>query len=248
VPTKSPALPADANPFATCWTRPGAIEYLFPEGQSAANLVERLEGQNWQGQIVGPHGSGKTTLLDSLLSLLKADKRDRSHFTLHQRPPSECASIRQRKQTDESPKIRPVPFICRNVIHVRLAGGERRLPIAAGSWREWNDRTLLVVDGFEQLRRWTRARVKRACRARNCGLLVTAHCDVGMPELYRTEVSLELACRVVAALPPEAGRVISNRDVAECLARHPGNMREVLFALYDLYERRRRAPDATANR
>ena len=199
-PSSCAALAADANPFATRWTRPGAIEFLFPPGQSASALVDRFERQSWQGQIVGSHGSGKTTLLFSLLPLWKER---------------------------------------RNVNHVRIAGGERRLPIAAGAWREWDERTLLVVDGFEQLRPWTRARVNRACRARQCGLLVTAHGDMGLPDLYRTDVPLELACRVVAALPPEASRVVSKHDVTACLARHPGNLREVLFALYDLFEQRR---------
>ncbi len=199
-------LPADANPFATRWTRPGAIDYLFPPGQSAAALVDRLERQNWQGQIVGPHGSGKTTLLLTLLPLLAAR---------------------------------------RNVIHVRLAGGQRRLSFSPDSWRDGDNCKQLVVDGFEQLRPWTRARLKHTYRGRMSGLLVTAHRDLGLPELYSTDVPLEMACRVVAALPPEANRVISERDVAECLTRHAGNMREVLFALYDVFEQRRNTSDGS---
>jgi energy-coupling factor transporter ATP-binding protein EcfA2 len=54
------------NPFATCWTRPGALPFRFADGQDAQTLVARLADQNWWGAIVGPHGSGKSTLLEAL--------------------------------------------------------------------------------------------------------------------------------------------------------------------------------------
>lgn len=55
-----------ANPFATCWTRPGAIPFRFSDEQSAAQLVCKLGTHSWRGAIIGPHGSGKSTLLRSL--------------------------------------------------------------------------------------------------------------------------------------------------------------------------------------
>jgi hypothetical protein len=55
-----------SNPFATCWTRPGALSFRFADGENAQQLVERLSGQGWWGEIVGPHGSGKSTLLAAL--------------------------------------------------------------------------------------------------------------------------------------------------------------------------------------
>jgi hypothetical protein len=63
----SPSPPSrNSNPFATCWTRPGALPFHFPDGSSAAQLVERLAANGWRGEIVGPHGSGKSTLLEAL--------------------------------------------------------------------------------------------------------------------------------------------------------------------------------------
>jgi energy-coupling factor transporter ATP-binding protein EcfA2 len=59
-----------SNPFATCWTRPGAIAFQFANGENAETLIDRLAHHEWQGAIVGPHGSGKTTLLNSLAPLL----------------------------------------------------------------------------------------------------------------------------------------------------------------------------------
>lgn len=63
------------NPFATCWTRPGALEYRFSGAQSAEQLLAKLASQNWQGAIVGPHGSGKSTLLETLKPALRAAGR-----------------------------------------------------------------------------------------------------------------------------------------------------------------------------
>ena len=61
-----------ANPFATCWTRPGAIAFQFPADESAEQLVARLAAANWRGEIVGPHGSGKSTLVATLQPQLAA--------------------------------------------------------------------------------------------------------------------------------------------------------------------------------
>lgn len=62
----------DANPFATCWTRPGALPWC---GDVDA-IVEQLNWADWRGQVVGPHGSGKTTLLRALVKpLRRAGKR-----------------------------------------------------------------------------------------------------------------------------------------------------------------------------
>jgi hypothetical protein len=55
-----------SNPFATCWTRPGAIAFQFTDGESMESLVARLLAAGGWGEIVGPHGSGKSTLLAAL--------------------------------------------------------------------------------------------------------------------------------------------------------------------------------------
>jgi hypothetical protein len=69
----SVAVPSrNDNPFATCWTRPGALEYQFADGQSAEQLVAKLAEQGWWGAIVGPHGGGKSTLLETLKPALHA--------------------------------------------------------------------------------------------------------------------------------------------------------------------------------
>ena len=54
-----------SNPFATCFTRPGAIAYRFAE-TSVEDIVDRFASLGWRGEIVGPHGTGKSTLVCTL--------------------------------------------------------------------------------------------------------------------------------------------------------------------------------------
>lgn len=65
---KDPANDQTSNPFATRWTRPGAIPFQFPEGTSLEDCLARLRGgAERRLQILGPHGCGKSTLLRTLL-------------------------------------------------------------------------------------------------------------------------------------------------------------------------------------
>ena len=99
----------------------------------------------------------------------------------------------------------------------------------------------LVIDGYEQLSRWQRLRIKRRCRLAGCGLLVTAHLSVGLAgalshasRIWRRHV------RVVQALLGERSQELISRPRSRrwfhAASRQPAQM---LFALYDLYERRR---------
>src|SRR5262245_45441453 len=73
-----------SNPFSTRFIRPGAIPFLFSNGQSTVTVVQRLRESRWWGQIVGPHGSGKSTLLETLKPELDAAGRKIEAITLHQ--------------------------------------------------------------------------------------------------------------------------------------------------------------------
>ena len=98
----------------------------------------------------------------------------------------------------------------------------------------------MIVDGYEQLGWWARRKLHRQCERRKWGLVVTAHAPVGLPTLATTGTTPELAQALVERLLPGDGP-ISVADVAERFARHGGNLREILFDLYDLYEARRPA-------
>lgn len=64
-----------SNPFATRFIRPGAIPFLFFDGDSTDAIVQRLKANNWRGQIIGNHGSGKSTLIATLIPLIEAKGR-----------------------------------------------------------------------------------------------------------------------------------------------------------------------------
>lgn len=61
-----------ANPFAVCWTQPGAIPYV-PNEISIRELLQQLTQHAYSGQVVGPHGVGKSTLVTALRNALHAD-------------------------------------------------------------------------------------------------------------------------------------------------------------------------------
>jgi hypothetical protein len=127
---------------------------------------------------------------------------------------------------------------------VALHDGQRTLP--AEAWRELlrPAARVVVIDGYEQLSRWQHWRLRRLCRRRGHGLLATAHTPVGLPVLLRLSVTPETAGRVVECLlapAPEATTLRPNAaEMAARLRRQGGNFREVLFELYDEWERRRR--------
>lgn len=99
------------------------------------------------------------------------------------------------------------------------------------------DKTVVVIDGYEQLSRWSRFRLKRCCRRRQLGLVVTTHAPAGMPELFRTATSAALAQSLVDVLMGDHARTFIGPDeLARKLDACRGDLRELLFALYDRYE------------
>jgi hypothetical protein len=186
-----------SNPFATRFTRPGAMEFLFPDGVSADGLVARLREHSWQGEIVGPHGAGKSTLLASL--------------------------------------IEPLTTAGRTVLQVTLHQGEAALPQALDDWHPWNSATQVIVDGYEQLSWWSRSKLALRIGDRQAGLLVTSHAPTGLPTLLRVDPCLESAEQVVRRLVPDEA-VISRDNIEQAFRACDGNIREMLFQLYDLYQ------------
>ncbi|MEX2188181.1 MAG: hypothetical protein WD875_15350 [Pirellulales bacterium] len=131
----------------------------------------------------------------------------------------------------------------RAAVTFRLREGDRRLPRGPVRVERLPAGTVVVVDGYEQLRWWRKLWLRWTCRRRSLGLLVTTHTAAGLPDLYRTCVDQPTAERVVEHLlasESAAAAMVSREDVARAIAAHPTNLREALFALYDVCERRRR--------
>ena len=118
---------------------------------------------------------------------------------------------------------------------IRLNTTHRQLPPSI--WDPSGPRNLIIIDGFEQLGFFTRRRIKHHCRRTGCGLLVTAHSSMGLPDLHRTDVTPETAADVIRSLVPSGGDwVLHDYDIAARLRHHRGSLREVLFELYDRWE------------
>ncbi len=200
------------NPFSTRYVRPGALPYRFADGADVSQLMQQLQQHGWWGQIVGEHGTGKTTLLHALAEPIRQAGR-----TLHW-----CT----------------------------LQAGQRSL--SARFWQargEWSANCQIVVDGYEQLGWWARIRLRHRCRKARAGLLVTSHQDAGLPQLCNTRCSLDTLQQLVEQLlrrhqetTQQSGAslpVVDHHDVRRFFRAWKGNVREVLFSLYDLYELRR---------
>ena len=115
----------------------------------------------------------------------------------------------------------------------RRSGEKPDNPILpAGAW--------LAIDGFEQLPAWRRWRLERRCRRRQIHLLVTSHRLHRFPFTWSLSPGLDLACRLVDQLQQDTESLVNDDDVACLFQQHDGNLRELLFSCYDLFEQRMR--------
>jgi hypothetical protein len=203
-----PTIGSCPNPFSTRHVRPGAIDFLFEDGDSAELVVQRFLANFPAAQIVGPHGSGKSTLLRHILR--------------------RCEKIGWRTM----------------LITTTRSG--RKLSLRRLDYQlHCGPQTVVAVDGFEQFPFWRRLALCRRARRDGFRLLVTTHRPMRLPCLYTTKVTQPLAHRIVASILARAGASrgpareappkIDDRQLARLLDLHRGNMREVLFSLYDLY-------------
>jgi hypothetical protein len=208
------------NPFATCWTKPGALPYRFAAGESAEKLVGRLGERWWRGAIVGPHGSGKSTLLETLKPAIAAAGRHVVQISLHDGQRRLPGSVWR-----------------------ELEAVSRDLPQAP---RREQPLVILIIDGYEQLSLLQRWLVGGPCGRRCYGLIVTAHTPVHfpvhIPTLVQTAPTGPVISQLVADLTAEVSTQVTPEDIAASHACHGSNVREVFFDLYDRHEKLRRAP------
>ena len=134
--------------------------------------------------------------------------------------------------------IRAVEGSARQVHLVELHDGQRRMPHDFWQTDSITPNTLVVVDGYEQLGFFSRLRLRRFCLKRALGLLVTAHLSAGFPDLFRTAPDIATTVRLVEQLV-DRDSPISADEIRERFSTHKGDIREVFFDLYDVYERRR---------
>lgn len=129
----------------------------------------------------------------------------------------------------------------KRLVEFTFRHGERRLPSLLG---EWDKQTLVVVDGAEQLSWFSRWRLRRRCGRAAAGLLWTAHQPLGLSVVWETQGDPILAQQLVEHLLGEARGVISPAEVEASLRATHGDVREMLFRLYDVFQRRQREKDS----
>jgi len=121
---------------------------------------------------------------------------------------------------------------------IELHDGARRLPLDLRRVR-LAPGSVLVVDGYEQLGFLSRWSLRRFCRRHGLGLLVTAHRPVGLPDLFGTTTTPELAQAIVRQLLGPRRELIGAEEVLRQFELRGGDLRDVLFDLYDCYERKK---------
>jgi hypothetical protein len=124
----------------------------------------------------------------------------------------------------------------RKPLLIELHDGQRRLPVDLDEKCRAEPFDLAVIDGYEQLGRLARWRLGWLSRRRGWGLLVTAHVSVGLPSICRLTPTAELTERIVKQLTADRGVEFSPADLRERFVRHGGDLREMLFELYDEVE------------
>ncbi len=133
----------------------------------------------------------------------------------------------------------------RHTVLIELHDGQRRLPINLEEEIDRKSPSVVIVDGYEQLCWLSRIGLKRFCRRRGCGLLVTSHRETGLPMLYRTTPTPGLAQTIVRYLLRDQPALIEEANLEGCFSRHRGDLRELLFELYDWYEQRANEKEQT---
>ena len=122
------------------------------------------------------------------------------------------------------------------VVLIELHDDQRRLPIRFSEFCDSEAPTLIAVDGYEQLGHGSRNSLRRFCRRHGIGLVVTTHQSMDIPDLVRCMPGLALVEDLVRQLLQGEAECISSDDIRRAFHRHGGNIREVLFEMYDLFE------------
>lgn len=127
----------------------------------------------------------------------------------------------------------------RFIVHLKLTAEAPSLKTSELFGGVWNAKTLILIDGYEQLRLPACCILAARRRLTGAGMLITAHRPMGFPPLYQTGASEPIFNDLVELLVRETNSTITRTEAAQALQAANGNVRDALFQLYDLYESRR---------
>ncbi len=117
--------------------------------------------------------------------------------------------------------------------------------------RKWTRGSIAILDGYEQLKVWSRVMVEWTARFRSVCILATAHQPIrGFETIWETSVNESSSRWVVEKLLQQSGsldqmrELLQSDDWARSRAKHGQNLRESLFDMYDWWQQKasRRSP------
>ena len=109
--------------------------------------------------------------------------------------------------------------------------------------RSFFDKKIVCFDGFEQLSYVNRIIVRTFCRMNHLGLLLTTHSPaIGIPVLFRTVPSVDSLGQLMTFLLEDLDVAPEDAELETLLKNFHYDVREILFSLYDAYEKYRWAP------
>lgn len=213
-----PNLNSVSNPFASRFTRPGAIDYRDPAtGRpiDPAELISRLKSMR-MGAIVGDHGTGKSTLLQTLSRFESSERFAYGRWIQLGRDPSLKFCGRIRERYDNSIKT-------------------------LKTQSEVESDHVLIIDGAEQISAIVRSIVRRRALVRGQMCLITTHRTLrGFPTLARTSINPSvvrtLAAELIANIPDPVIRGAMQNTIESRLQHPVTNVRDLWSDLYDTYE------------
>lgn len=215
-----------SNPLSTRFVEPGRIPWHSSRpAQSLEELADYFTNKlNCRAAIVGPHGSGKSTLLEHLVPRIGTIVLKRASYG--QEPCHEPLS-----SSAANDRVRPVVWL-------KLRGARPSVKLLNETSSLWyQSGSVLVLDGYEQLSWWARAKVVLATARRKAGLLLTSHRKTWLPTLVETQVDVQLALALLDQLLPvdlpSRERWLDVQRLESLLNAHRGNLREVFMQLYD---------------
>ncbi|MDD3590198.1 MAG: hypothetical protein PHO46_07990 [Thermoguttaceae bacterium] len=109
--------------------------------------------------------------------------------------------------------------------------------------RSFFDKKVVCFDGFEQLSYVNRIILRTFCRMNRLGLLITTHSPViGIPVLFKTVPSVETLRQLLSFLLDDLDMTPGDAELETLLKNFNYNVRDILFSLYDAFEKYRWAP------
>ena len=123
-----------------------------------------------------------------------------------------------------------------------------RVSSNASKWQAWREacsllqsNSLLIIDGYEQIRLWQKAHLVIAAARVGCKLLISTHAPTpGFVTVWQTTMNAEVEAHVLrtmlgASAPIDPQFVMATEAWQASRARHGQNLRESLFDMYDWY-------------